>query len=88
MEEQSRALLDRPAVHPEKECLTDPNTQLQARNSVEDGQEVQRIIVESKASGAWGQDAVAPAKAALAAMDRGENVTAPASLQEVIRGNR
>src|SRR5262249_13927755 len=66
-EEQSRALMDRPSVHPEKTV-------------VRDGQETQRIILESKASGNFGQDAIAPAKAALAAMDRGEAVTAPASL--------
>src|SRR5262249_42035640 len=65
MAKESQALLERPAIHPEKESFT-------VENPVRDGKDVQRIILESKASGAWGPSAIAPAKAALAARDGGK----------------
>ncbi len=46
--------------------------------------EAKRMILESKAEGHWGPHRVEAAKLALAAMDRGEDVKGPASLEAAI----
>ncbi len=61
-----------------------PPPQLDSSSPAQRRRESQRIILESKASGCWGPDAIGPAKAALAKLDAGEAVTAPASIGEVM----
>lgn len=72
--EHMRALLDRPSIHPD----------FADKSKAERRREFQRIVLESKASGAWGPDAIEPAKRGLAVMDQGDDVNVPGSLNEAI----
>lgn len=74
IERRSRELLTRPAIHPDFQHSSESQRRL----------EFQRIVLESKASGVWGDDAVAPAKAGLTALGRGENTQEPGDLHEAI----
>jgi hypothetical protein len=75
LEAHSRELLTREAHHPDFAGMSDEHRHRQ----------FQRMLLESKAAGKFGPDAVEPAKAALAAMDRAETVSAPSTLGDAIR---
>ncbi len=70
LREHAQLLLMRPNTHPD----------FIGKSELELKREFQRIVLESKASGAWGKELIEPAKTALAAMDRGETVQTPYSV--------